>query len=429
MDEQELQPITTQQQINQQEGSSTTTTPTNDTSIPDNMKAAMEYLSGISLDAVQVHYNSEKPAEKNLSIYSEGTDVYVAPNAENELGKELLTVMEYLQQQEETTPPLLGAPTVGKETTYHAAHQNHYDIQDHNQINFAIASTDEAANQLALNFQLAQQEKEQVSDKNQLGGFFFSNQGVFLGKHGDSTEIRIVNPEYVATVEAFFRGKNNSFKEQMNYFIPGSYASTPLTDASNQLFSKIATQIFLSTKGLKIQNLKLYKNKISVMGNNAPKYLSQGIAANWQTGDIANSWYYNDEIGGVINLMDKKCMGKNYYNLINTMVHEQEHNRVTKDLGREYNNTFTHLDIYEKEQTHSSWNQTDELYKKNSRGSLIDYINQATIEISRMKKTGHAYHSYYEKKITKTISSYEKRFDTKLEYNKNFHTYKDPRLE
>jgi hypothetical protein len=215
----------------------------------------------------------------------------------------------------------------------------------------------------------------------------------------------------------------------MNYFIPGNYASTSLADVSNELFSKIATQIYFNTKGLKIQNLKLYKDKISVMGNNAPKYLGQGIAANWQTGDMANSWYYNDEIGGVINLMDKQSLGRNYYNLINTLIHEQEHNQVTKNLGREYNNTFTHLDIYKKEQTHKSWNQTDELYKTNSRGSLIDYINQATIEISRMKNTGHAYNSYYEQKINTAISNYEKRFDTKLEYNKDFHTYKDPNLE
>jgi hypothetical protein len=405
MDKQELQPITTQQQINHQEESSTTTTPTNDTGIPDNMKAAMEYLSGISLDPVRVHYNSEKPAEKNLSIYSEGKDVYVTPNAENELGKELLTVVEFLQQQEETVPTTTASSSMI--TTNYSS----------------IVSTNEIANQFA------KQEKEQANNHNQLGGFFFSEQGVFLGKHGDSAEVRIVKSQYITSVEAFFNGKNNSFKEQMNYFIPGNYASTSLADVSNELFSKIATQIYFNTKGLKIQNLKLYKDKISVMGNNAPKYLGQGIAANWQTGDMANSWYYNDEIGGVINLMDKQSLGRNYYNLINTLIHEQEHNQVTKNLGREYNNTFTHLDIYKKEQTHKSWNQTDELYKTNSRGSLIDYINQATIEISRMKNTGHAYNSYYEQKINTAISNYEKRFDTKLEYNKDFHTYKDPNLE
>ena len=37
----------------------------NDTGLPDNLKAGVESLSGVSLEGVKVHYNSGKPAQLN----------------------------------------------------------------------------------------------------------------------------------------------------------------------------------------------------------------------------------------------------------------------------------------------------------------------------------------------------------------------------
>lgn len=64
----------------------TQATPTNDTptttGIPKNMKAGFEYSWGISREEVQVHYNSELPAQKgDGKTYLQGYDIYLAPIA------------------------------------------------------------------------------------------------------------------------------------------------------------------------------------------------------------------------------------------------------------------------------------------------------------------------------------------------------------
>ena len=43
----------------------------NKTGLPDNLKAGMEGLSGMSLDSVNVHRNSDKPAQLNAHAYAQ----------------------------------------------------------------------------------------------------------------------------------------------------------------------------------------------------------------------------------------------------------------------------------------------------------------------------------------------------------------------
>src|SRR3954462_15596588 len=42
----------------------------NKTSLPDNLKAGVESLSGYSMDNVKVHYNSDKPAKAQAMAYT-----------------------------------------------------------------------------------------------------------------------------------------------------------------------------------------------------------------------------------------------------------------------------------------------------------------------------------------------------------------------
>jgi hypothetical protein len=56
----------------------------NKTGLPDNLKAGIESLSGLSLDHVKVHFNSAQPAQLNALAYAQGSDIHwpeaVAPS-------------------------------------------------------------------------------------------------------------------------------------------------------------------------------------------------------------------------------------------------------------------------------------------------------------------------------------------------------------
>lgn len=69
----------------------------NTTSLPDNLKAGVESLSGHSLDDVQVHYNSGKPTELQAHAYAQGTDIHVAPGQEQHLPHEAWHVVQQKQ--------------------------------------------------------------------------------------------------------------------------------------------------------------------------------------------------------------------------------------------------------------------------------------------------------------------------------------------
>lgn len=51
----------------------------NTTGLPDQLKSGVENLSGVSLDDVKVHRNSDKPAQLNAHAYAQGTDIHLGP--------------------------------------------------------------------------------------------------------------------------------------------------------------------------------------------------------------------------------------------------------------------------------------------------------------------------------------------------------------
>ncbi|OUJ74995.1 hypothetical protein BXP70_08645 [Hymenobacter crusticola] len=65
--------------------------------LPDNLRASMEKLSGLSLDGVKVHYNSRKPAQVNAHAYAQGTDIYLGPGQERHLPHEAWHVVQQKQ--------------------------------------------------------------------------------------------------------------------------------------------------------------------------------------------------------------------------------------------------------------------------------------------------------------------------------------------
>lgn len=75
----------------------------NPTGMPDNLKTGIESLSGLSLDNVRVHYNSDKPAELDALAYAQGTDIHVGPGQETHLPHEAWHAVQQMQGRVQPT--------------------------------------------------------------------------------------------------------------------------------------------------------------------------------------------------------------------------------------------------------------------------------------------------------------------------------------
>lgn len=76
----------------------------NNMGLPDNLKSGMESLSGMSLDEVKVHRNSDKPAQLQAHAYAQGTEIHLASGQEKHLPHEAWHVV---QQKEGRIKPTL----------------------------------------------------------------------------------------------------------------------------------------------------------------------------------------------------------------------------------------------------------------------------------------------------------------------------------
>ena len=86
--------------------------PANKTGLPDNLKSGVESLSGIAMDDVKVHYNSDKPAQLQAHAYAQGTDIHVAAGQEKHLPHEAWHVVQQKQGRVQATTQLKGAVPV-----------------------------------------------------------------------------------------------------------------------------------------------------------------------------------------------------------------------------------------------------------------------------------------------------------------------------
>ena len=69
----------------------------NKTGLPDPLKTGMENLSGMSMDDVRVHRNSDKPAELQAHAYAQGNQIHLGPGQEEHLPHELGHVVQQKQ--------------------------------------------------------------------------------------------------------------------------------------------------------------------------------------------------------------------------------------------------------------------------------------------------------------------------------------------
>ena len=69
----------------------------NSTVMPDALKSGIEALSGVDISSVQVHRNSDKPAQLNALAYAQGRDIHLAPGQEQHLPHEAWHVVQQAQ--------------------------------------------------------------------------------------------------------------------------------------------------------------------------------------------------------------------------------------------------------------------------------------------------------------------------------------------
>lgn len=81
----------------------------NRTGMPDHLKSGVEALSGMSMDHVNVHYNSPQPAQLNAHAYAQGSDIHVAPGQERHLPHEAWHVVQQAQGRVRATTQMAGA--------------------------------------------------------------------------------------------------------------------------------------------------------------------------------------------------------------------------------------------------------------------------------------------------------------------------------
>ncbi|RDU96013.1 eCIS core domain-containing protein [Trinickia dinghuensis] len=69
----------------------------NNTGLPNQLKSGIESLSGMSMDHVKVHYNSDKPAQLQAHAYAQGSEIHVGPGQERHLPHEAWHIVQQAQ--------------------------------------------------------------------------------------------------------------------------------------------------------------------------------------------------------------------------------------------------------------------------------------------------------------------------------------------
>ncbi|WP_226935658.1 DUF4157 domain-containing protein [Janthinobacterium sp. GW458P] len=80
--------------------------------LPERLKSGIEALSGMSMDHVRVHYNSQQPAQLQAHAYAQGSDIHVGPGQERHLPHEAWHIVQQMQGRVAPTRQLHGRTPV-----------------------------------------------------------------------------------------------------------------------------------------------------------------------------------------------------------------------------------------------------------------------------------------------------------------------------
>jgi hypothetical protein len=167
---------------------------TNNTGLPDNLKAGIESLSGISMDSVKVHYNSPQPAQLNALAYAQGTDIHVAPGQEKHLPHEAWHVVQQAQGRVQPTMQMKeGVPVNDDRNLEHEA-----DVMGAKALSVNITDTDFKQDGLgnAVKSSIAQLARRMVKDV-RYDGYSDALRQALLGQVPNGTNVTITQTDYV----------------------------------------------------------------------------------------------------------------------------------------------------------------------------------------------------------------------------------------
>ncbi|MCF5622712.1 DUF4157 domain-containing protein, partial [Pseudomonas syringae] len=80
--------------------------------MPDPLKNGIEHLSGMNMDHVRVHFNSDKPAQLNAHAYAQGSQIHLAPGQEKHLPHEAWHVVQQAQGRVRPTMQMKGGVNI-----------------------------------------------------------------------------------------------------------------------------------------------------------------------------------------------------------------------------------------------------------------------------------------------------------------------------
>lgn len=89
----------------------------NRTGLPDGLKSGIEALSGMAMDHVRVHYNSDKPAQLNAHAYAQGSDIHLAPGQDRHLPHEAWHLVQQAQGRVQPTLSLKDGTAVNDDAS------------------------------------------------------------------------------------------------------------------------------------------------------------------------------------------------------------------------------------------------------------------------------------------------------------------------
>jgi hypothetical protein len=112
----------------------------NNTGLPNQLKAGIESLSGMSLNHVKVHYNSNKPAQLNAHAYAQGSNIHLAPGQEKHLPHETWHVIQQAQGRVKPTMQMKAGVQVNDD----ASLEHEADVMGTRALNTSHARTPQA---------------------------------------------------------------------------------------------------------------------------------------------------------------------------------------------------------------------------------------------------------------------------------------------
>ena len=182
----------------------------NKTGLPDNLKTGMESLSGISLDSVNVHRNSDRPAQLNAYAYAQGTDIHLGSGQEKHLPHELGHVVQQAQGKVKPTKSVDGIPLndnagLEKEADVMGAKASENDV-----INSSLQSMNSAS--------------ESVSQLKEIKGKTAFNDLFRTTADASSQEGKKIPAETIITFNPE-ENKNNFYKSKLEDDTPGFVAA------------------------------------------------------------------------------------------------------------------------------------------------------------------------------------------------------------